>query len=142
MSRITRDIMQISRCSNQFRSDYLAPYGLKSCHAGYLTAIHHHPGLSQDKLARMICFDKSNVARQVAFLEENGFLVRTPSEDDKRMMQLYLTPKAERLIPVIEEMYTLWSGRLTQDLTEAEFEQLADLIGKLKFRAAEWMEAR
>ena len=75
MSQIIRDITEIARCGAQYRSDNLAALGLKGCHASYLTEICANPGLSQDRLARLICINKSNVARQAAILEEEGFLV-------------------------------------------------------------------
>lgn len=142
MSQLTRDMLQITRCSNQFRNDYLAPYGLKTCHASYLTSIYRNPGISQDRLAKQICIDKSNVARQTAILEESGFVTRTPSKEDKRVMQLYLTRKAEDLMPKIFEMYTQWSNLVTQDLTAEEIQQLTRLLARVKLRATEWMEAR
>ena len=68
MSNIIRYISEISRCGAQFRSDSLSEMGLKACHSSYLTQICENPGISQDKLSRLICINKSNVARQVAAL--------------------------------------------------------------------------
>ena len=142
MSQITRDMLQITRCSNQFRSEYLEPLGLKSCHASYLTTLFRNPGISQDKLAKLIFIDKSNVARQTVVLEAAGYVIRTPSKEDRRVMQLYPTQKTLDTIPKIFEMYTQWSDFLTQDLSPEEFDLLTDLLAKVKVRATEWMEAR
>lgn len=142
MSQLTRDMLQITRCSTQFRSEYLAPFGLKSCHASYLTTLYRNPGISQDKLAKLIFIDKSNVARQTVALEADGYVIRTPSKEDKRVMQLYPTQKTLDTIPKIFEMYTKWSDFLTQDLTVEEFNLLTELLAKVKIRATEWMEAR
>ena len=46
MSQIIRDITEIVRCTTQYRAEKLAPLGLKSCHASYLTEICATPGLS------------------------------------------------------------------------------------------------
>ena len=51
MSQIIRDITEIARCGAQYRTEALAPMGLKACHASYLLEICAHPGISQDKLA-------------------------------------------------------------------------------------------
>ena len=91
MSQIIRDITELTRCGAQYRLDQLSPMGLKACHASYLTEICACPGISQDGLARRICINKSNVARQAAVLEEEGFITRTPSPADKRVMELYPT---------------------------------------------------
>lgn len=142
MSQIIKDITEITRCGSQYRLDYLTPMGLKACHASYLTEICAQPGISQDKLARIICINKSNVARQVAVLEEDGFITRRPSEADKRVMELYPTEKALALLPQISDILKCWESCITKDLTEDEKEQLSFLLAKLKVRATNYMEGR
>ena len=142
MSQIIRDITEISRCGVQYRSDKLAPLDLKSCHASYLTEICENPGISQDKLARRICINKSNVARLVAVLEEEGFITRTPSEADKRVMELYPTEKTLELMPKLNEVLMCWENCITHDLSEEERELLTALLMKMKSRAGLYMEDR
>lgn len=142
MSQIIRDMLEISRCGVQYRSDNLAPMGLKSIHASYLTEICANPGISQDKLARLICINKSNVARQVAVLEEDGFVRRVPSAADKRVMELYPTDKTLELLPRINSMLTCWENCITQDLTEEEKEMVTFLLRKMSTRAVRYMEGR
>ena len=142
MSQIIRDITEISRCGVQYRADQLAPMGLKSCHASYLSEICANPGISQDKLARRICINKSNVARQVAVLEEDGFIVRTPSAADKRVMELYPTEKTLALLPQISNILKCWEGCITSTLTTQETELLSSLLAKMKIRATGYMEDR
>lgn len=142
MSQLIRDITEISRCGVQYRADQLAPMGLKSCHASYLTVICHNPGISQDKLARTICINKSNVARQAAALEEDGFIRRTPSAADKRVMELYPTQKTLDLLPQLNGVLDCWEDCITHDLNESEKELLSSLLSKMKSRAASYMEDR
>lgn len=142
MSQIIRHITEISRCGAQYRTDRLAPMGLKACHASYLTEICACPGISQDKLARRIYINKSNMARQAAVLEEEGFITRTPSAADKRVMELYPTEKAIALLPQIREILLCWEDCITGDLSEEEKEQLTALLAKMKTRAAAYMEER
>jgi DNA-binding MarR family transcriptional regulator len=142
MSQIIRDMLEISRCGVQYRSDNLAPLGLKSIHASYLTEICANPGISQDRLARLICINKSNVARQVAVLEEDGFIRRVPSEADKRVMELYPTEKTLELLPKINEMLACWDDCITQDLSEEEKTCLSTLLSKMSQRASRYMEDR
>jgi len=142
MSQIIRDMLEISRSGVQYRADYLAPMGLKSIHASYLTEICANPGISQDKLARLIFINKSNVARQVAILEEDGFVRRVPSAADKRVMELYPTEKTLALLPQITEILACWENCMTQDLTEEEKQQLTALLSKMSARASRYMEDR
>ena len=118
MSQIIRAMTEIARCTTQYRTEALAPMGLKACHASYLTEICAAPGISQDKLASRICINKSNVARQAAILEEDGFIIRKPSATDKRIMQLFPTQKTLDLLPQISEILVDLESCLTTDLTE------------------------
>ncbi|MBE6921646.1 MAG: MarR family transcriptional regulator [Ruminococcaceae bacterium] len=142
MTQIIRDMLEISRCGVQYRSDKLAPLGLKSTHASYLTEICANPGISQDKLARIICINKSNVARQVAVLEEDGFVRREPSAADKRVMELYPTEKTLQILPQISNILMCWENCITADLTEEEKELISSLLGKMSRRASCYMEDR
>lgn len=142
MSQIIRDITEIARCGAQYRTDRLAPMGLKACHASYLSAICSCPGISQEKLAGRICINKSNVARQAAVLEEDGFITRQPSPVDKRVLQLYPTQKALDIMDDIRGVLSCWDACISQDLTVEEKEVISAMLTKMKLRAAAYMEDR
>ena len=141
MSQIVRDITEIARYGALYRGGKLAPVELKARHSSYLTEICACPGISQDQLATRICMNKSSVARQVAVLEEAGFLLRSPSETDKRMMQLYPTEKTLSLLPQILLTLRVWEQHITAGLTDDEVQTLASLLAKVKVKAADWMGA-
>lgn len=142
MTQIIRNMLEISRCGVQYRADNLAQYGLKSIHASYLMEICANPGISQDRLARLICINKSNVARQVAVLEEDGFVLRVASAADKRVMELYPTEKTLELMPQISSILLRWENCITQDLSEEDKAYLSSLLNKMSSRASRYMEDR
>lgn len=142
MSHVIRDITEIARCGAQYRTEVLAPMGLKACHASYLLEISANPGISQDKLAARICINKSNVARQTAILEEDGFVIRTPCAQDKRIMQLYPTQKTLELLPEIHTILNRWGDCLTADVSEEERIILERVLERMKNKSAEWMANR
>ncbi len=142
MSQIIRDITEISRCGSQYRTDRLAPLGLKACHASYLIEICDCPGISQEKLAGRICINKSNVARQAAVLEESGYITRIPSPADKRVLQLYPTEKTMEIMTEVRGLLRCWEDCISHDLSEEEKEVLSGLLAKMKTRAAAYMEDR
>ena len=139
MSQIIRSITEIARCTTQYRTETLAPLGLKACHASYLTEICAAPGISQDKLASRICINKSNVARQAAILEEDGFIIRKPSATDKRIMQLFPTQKTLDLLSQISQVQVDLECYLSEDLTEADKELLENLLSRMHDKASDWM---
>lgn len=140
MPQIIRDITEITRCGAQYRTEQFAPMGLKACHGSYLLAICAEPGISQEQLARTICINKSNIARQAAALEEDGFISRKPCGKDKRVMRLYPTDKALALLPQIQRIMRTWQAHLTQDLTAREQELLEDMLLRMKQRACTCLE--
>lgn len=141
MHQIAQMISELSRCRLQYITDSMQPYELKACHAVNLSHICSRPGISQDTLARLRYADKSSIARQVATLEEEGLITRTPCNDDKRVMKLYPTDKALELLPQINQIMEYWENLLTQDLSEEEIEALTSLLARMKTRAVHWKEA-
>ena len=142
MPDLMHHITDIARCAALYRQEQLAALELKSCHASYLAAICDCPGITQDQLARRIFINKSNVARQLVILEEDGFVERRPSPGDKRAIQVFPTQKAKDALPQIEDMFRRWQCFVAQDLTEEERRCLTSMLAKMKDRSGEWMDRR
>ena len=140
MPDLMHHITDIARCAALYRQEELAALELKSCHASYLAAICACPGITQDQLARRIFINKSNVARQLAVLEEEGFVERRACTEDKRAMRVYPTDKALEVLPQINSILVRWEEFLTQDLSEKEKILLTQMLCKMKLHAADWME--
>lgn len=142
MPDLMHHITDIARCAALYRQEELASLGLKACHASYLDAICSCPGITQDQLARRIFINKSNVARQLVVLEEDGFVERRPSTEDKRAVQVFPTQKAHDCMPEITRIFRCWESFVAQDLSEEERKALVCMLEKLKSRSADWMEKR
>jgi len=140
MPALMHNINAIARCSAAYRSENLAPLGLKAVHASYLATLCRSPGITQEKLAKLVFVNKSNCARQLAILEENGFVQRQPSVEDKRAILVYPTEKALSVLPQIRQGFRDWEALVAEDLTEDERQLLISMLGKIKIRAAQWME--
>lgn len=139
MSKLTFEILAIARCGTQFRSEKMAEFGLKACHISYILHICHCPGISQDKLAQQIYINKSNVARQAAFLEDEGYITRTPSATDKRVLELYPTEKARQLLPQVRDILRQWDEHICCDLTQEEIQTVNRVLEKMQTKAGDWM---
>ena len=140
MSKIIRHLTAISRCGTEYRKQYLSAADIQGRHARYLIEICDRPGISQEGLSRRLLVDKSTVARQCVILEEADFLLRKPSTDDKRILQLFPTEKTLALLPTLTEAWDSWEALLTQDMTEDEKALAAELLVKMKIKARQWME--
>lgn len=140
MPSLMHNISAIYRCSATYRQSMLAPLGLKPFHATYIISICRNPGITQDQLAKRIFVDKSNVTRQITFLEEAGFVERKVSACDRRVMQVFPTKKAEEALPLVRKSFRDWEALVSEDLTDQEKELMICMLEKMKTRAAQWME--
>ena len=140
MNHIIRDMTEITRCGVEYRTEKFAPLGLKACHGSYLQEICANPGISQEQLAKTICINKSNIARQSAALEEGGFVQRIPCGEDKRVLRLYPTDKTLALLPTINEIMEDWQRWLVQDLDADQQLLLENMLLRMKSRASACME--
>lgn len=141
MSQIICDLTHITRCGGQYRGKLLEPLDLTVRQASLLQEVCNTPGISQDTLARRVCLNKSVVARQLAALEENGFVERPTCQKDKRITRLYPTEKALQLQPQLQAIWAECEHFLTEGMTEEEVATLESLLGRLRVQAAKWMEA-
>jgi DNA-binding MarR family transcriptional regulator len=91
-------------------------------------------------LARTIYVNKSSVTRQLALLEQNGYIYRTPSEKDKRVMQVFPTQKAYDILPKVKCMLEEWEAYITSGFTDEEKSFMLSLLERMMEKAAERVE--
>lgn len=129
MERLLDSITRIYQSSKRYRAEK-AELPLLPYHQLYVRQLCLTPGCSQDALARSIGVSKSNAARQLAVLERDGFVTRTPDPEDRRALRLFPTEKALALFPAIEGLMAEWEGRLLREFSREERAQLAALLKK------------
>lgn len=140
MPSISRYIMTIARCSNQFRSERLQGTGLCGRHCAYILRVCRAPGTTQDAIAKEIYVNKSNVTRQLAALEQEGFVERRPCETDFRAMEVYPTEKALAVLPQVRAVLQEWNAYITADFSEEEKEQFSSLLARAAARAQQRLD--
>lgn len=140
MSQIISNLTHITRCGGQYRGKRLEPLELTVRQASLLMEVCNTPGISQDTLSRRVFLNKSVVARQLAALEENGFVERPTCQKDKRVTRLYPTEKALQLQPKLQSIWAECEYYLTEGFTEEETAVLESLLSRLQVQAAKWVE--
>ena len=140
MHPFMRQINIISRCATMYRDRALSDTGLAGCHTPYILALYRIPGCTQEELARDLNVNKSSVARQLAVLEERGFIRREPSPGDRRSQLVYPTQRALDLQPRILQVLYEWNAYLTGELTPEEQEVLSGLICRVSDRAERYVK--
>lgn len=135
-----RRINAISRCAALFRAERYKDSELYQNHNTYILSICRNPGLTQEQLASKIYINKSNVARQLAYLEQHGFIERRQFEKDKRVLLVYPTQKAQDILPFVVDTNREWNEFITKDFTEEELEQFCLMLDRVEQRAKSYFE--
>ena len=77
-------------------------------------------GIFQDKVAKKIYVNKSSVTRQLALLEQSGFIRREPYLKDRRRMMSFPTEKTVAWYPLTLDMGNTWGGGIMKGFTKKE----------------------
>ncbi len=135
MDALMKYINTISRCAILYRNEKLESEGLNGYQHTYLLIICNNPGISQENLTKRIYVNKSNVARQLALLEQNGFVTRQPCEKDKRVMLVFPTQKAFDIYPRVKAFISEWNSYLCEDFTQEECSLLLSMLTHITDKA-------
>lgn len=131
MATFLKNITLVSQSAALYRDDRLKKAEVSGYQARYILSVYDNEGVSQDKLAKIMLVNKSNVARQVSALEAAGYLTRRQSEEDKRVMCVYTTDKGKEIVPLIREVNASWRKLICEGLSEedkAELDRILQLL--------------
>ncbi len=109
----------------------LVPFGLEPRHAGMLTRLAAHEGLSQQALGELIGLNPTRMVFLVDELEQRGLVERRRNAADRRSYALYLTPQGRDTLRQIQAAGNRHQDEIGASLTQAERSQLANLLRRL-----------
>ena len=134
---LMRNIGLIARCAALYRDTHLEHIGISGYQAAYVLHICRRPGIAQDRLAQNLHVNRSSVTRQLALLEEKGFITRERYEADKRVLCVYPTKEMQAVLPEVQACFRQWREALTEGMQPAEIEIMEELLERLALRAEE-----
>ena len=142
MAKFMKNINLVSRSAEEFREERLKDCGIRGCQSKYVLVIAQNPGVSQEDISRMLFVNKSNVARQIGFLETAGFVKKVGNDKDRRAVHLYPTEKLLGALPRVKEVLAEWRALVTEGFTEEEKAELQRLSEKMVENARKFMEGQ
>ena len=120
---ITQMMIRIGRMSWKNVHSKIPDAKLSNVQYKVCVVIHNSPGLSQDTIARELGMDKSSIAKCVARLIDNGYVIRALNPDDHREYQLKLSDKGEEEVLEFIRYTNEWEkdlcGRLGRDVYDS-----------------------
>lgn len=90
-----------------------------------------HPQTTATQMARMVGCDSGATTRLLDRLEDKGLLRRVRSTDDRRVLQLELTPEGHKAAMVVPFVIAEVLNTHLADLTHAEIDQLRKLLERV-----------
>lgn len=136
MSDIMRKMIIIGRCERMYRSEHMSEE-IPGFYHSYILAICRKPGMSQEGLARVLCFNKSSVTRHLARLEKDGLVERVVSERDKRELLVFPTDKMLKMREEVLKITENWNELISQSVSDDEKEVFYEILEKISKRSQE-----
>lgn len=142
MLKFMKMLNNISRSQAIYRHSKISAKDLQSGHYSYVLCICREPGRSQEEIAQDLCVNKSTVARNLNFLEENGYILRRPSPSDKRQFSVLPTEKMLAILPEIKTASMEWMSLLSEGIPQKELEVFNAVLHRMETKAREIIESQ
>lgn len=130
-------ISMIHRLGCVYLNEALAGWGIGAGQHAYLLVLADNEGITQEEMAKVFRVDKATVARALAKLESQGYVVRRSDPRDRRAYRIEVTPKGKELCPKIGSLLDGWERRLTGGLSGSEKEQFREYLFRVALNAGE-----
>jgi DNA-binding MarR family transcriptional regulator len=88
-------------------------------------------GIAQIDIANHLGIDKASVVALIDRLENQGWVVRKRSTEDRRRQEIFLTPAGEKAYKVLKREMIEHEKKFVDRFTEAERKQLIGLLQRL-----------
>ena len=127
---IARYISEIQRMGNIFFLKELSYLGLGYGQFNFLMELYKKDGVRQEDLSLNLKIDKGTTARAIKKMEDEGFIIRTHDDKDKRANRIFLTEKAISHKENVYKIARRWEDNLTKNLTNEEKKIILNLLKK------------
>jgi MarR family transcriptional regulator for hemolysin len=96
-----------------------------------LNALKHGRWTAQLDLARSLRIESPTLTRHLDNLEQSGFVVRKPSDTDRRAVRVELTPAGEEAYERMLTAVIAFNRRLQAGIAQEELRQFESLLDRL-----------
>jgi MarR family transcriptional regulator, organic hydroperoxide resistance regulator len=112
-------------------AEELGPYRVTTGQWSALRVLWEQEGLSQVELAQRMMVEKASLTPVLKAMATEGLITRTRNSDDRRKVNISLTPAGRRLKSKILPLVGKINNRATRRLSAAEVHQLHILLARV-----------
>lgn len=120
-----------------FVSHLLKSYGALSTFYVIILILDGNEGMNQEQITSILKMDKASTSNAVKQLLAEGYVLRQTSRDDRRVNQIYLTPKAKSLIPEIRGAIQAWNSKIMEGIPPEQQSLFQELLKHMANRAVD-----
>ena len=124
-------VRRAHQISTALFSDECAAFDLTSVQYAALHAIAQHKLVDATRLSALIAFDRSTIGDVLERMESKGWIERIPSETDRRVKLVQLSPAGRRLLERVGPAVQRVQERLLAPLAQADRETFLRLLSQL-----------
>ena len=125
-------IAKLYKHHDQFVDEKLEAYNLNHSEGNVLFYLYKDgDGISQKTLKENLAVDKATVSRSVSSLLKKGYLKKESSPEDGRINLIYLTPKAEKMEEIINDIYQKWFSIFREEISDEDAERVLETLKKM-----------
>lgn len=106
------------------------PLGLTAQQIGIVLLLSHGRATTPFELSRAMSYDSGSMTRMLDRLEKKGFIVRTRSEVDRRMVKLELTPAGQEAAKQLPALCTAVLDEQLRGFSPDEVGTLVNLLSR------------
>ena len=121
-------VSRVCRLSGERLRIIIEGIGLHKGQAFILLQVCKKPGMAQNEIAHRLHISPATVTNSLKRLERDGWITRQRDPQDQRVVQVYLTAKAEALHEKIRESFAMLDAELREVLTDKEAQELSRLL--------------
>jgi len=110
-------ILAAQREGNRRLTEALKPLSLTPAQAEVIAVLQRHPMMTLLQLGQHLVCETSSPSRLVSGMVESGWVEKLPNPHDSRALMLRLTPKAQAILPRLNEIEQAFNAHITSTLT-------------------------
>jgi DNA-binding MarR family transcriptional regulator len=109
----------------------LKPHGLDYPRWRVLAVLHEHSGASMGRLADLTSADRTTLTHTLKLMEAEGLIARRERPDDRRSLEVSMTPKGQRVFTRILPLALAETDRALAGFSKHETEVLRDGLRRM-----------
>lgn len=128
---VGRALRQASKVYNRALQEQLAAYDIGLAEYLHLRSLWSHNGLSQIELSQRIGIEKASSTAVLNSLEDKKLIHRIRNSEDKRKINVFLTPEGGRLKDTLLPAARTVARKAVEGFDESEVQLLTGLLQRL-----------